>query len=102
MKYSGSPNYIIVHNITHNIKETFWAKELCKYLSEIGLGNNKFKDLSVNRKKEVIANLQKIIRNEIVSRGYPLYLEDSISLTKEGNTEMVLMEYQHVIIHYYY
>lgn len=33
--YGGSPNWIIVYNLTHNIKESFWAKELCKYLSKI-------------------------------------------------------------------
>lgn len=33
--YGSSPNWIIVYNLTHNIKETFWAKEILKYLQKI-------------------------------------------------------------------
>lgn len=63
--------------------------------SELGLNNRKhFHDLPNEEKNEVIQNLQKIIKKEIVERGYPTYLEDSIKLVQDSGvltTEMPLM-----------
>src|SRR5690606_9564322 len=63
--------------------------------SELGLNNRKhFYSLPNEQKNEVIQNLQKIIKKEIVERGYPTYLEDSIKLVQDNGiltTEMPLM-----------
>lgn len=63
--------------------------------SELGLNDRRsFEQLSEPQQNEIITNLQRIIKKEIVERGYPNYLEESVRLVEEAGilkTEMPLM-----------
>lgn len=52
--------------------------------SELGITSSEdFYDLPTETQNDVIQNLNKILRNEIIERGQPDYLEDSIRLIEE-------------------